>query len=68
MIKPHKHMDLDLCVIRISSVIIRILKKNKIMGYEELLYILTQEFSEDIRGIYVAALNFLYLIMNFYQT
>lgn len=55
-------MDLDLSVLRISSLIIAFLKKNKIMEYNELLNDLSDKVGEDVKHVFIPALDFLYLI------
>jgi hypothetical protein len=65
MLTPTKYMDLDLSVIRISSIILKLLKQNRTMGYTEiinyLMGILSDKNQQDIKQIFIPALNFLYL-------
>lgn len=62
MITPTKYMDLDLSVVRVSSLIIKQFEKNKILGYSELFEYLVGKVGEDIRHVFVPALDFLYLL------
>lgn len=55
-------MDLDLSVLRISSLMVKLLKKNNLVGYSELLNYLSDKIGEDIKYVFIPALDFLYLI------
>lgn len=62
MIKPHKFLDLDNCVISLSALILRILKENKIMKYDELYNIIYKNKGEKIKYSFIFALDFLFLL------
>ena len=62
MIKPTKYMDLDLSVVRIASLIIKLLEKNKVMDYSEVLSYLIDKVGEDVKHVFITSLNFLYLL------
>lgn len=62
MITPTKYMDLDLSVVRVSSLIIKLFEKNKILGYSELFECLVSKVGEDVKHVFVQTLDFLYLI------
>lgn len=62
MITPTKYMDLDLSVVRVSSLIIKQFEKNQILGYSELFEYLVGKVGEDIKHVFVPALDFLYLL------
>lgn len=62
MITPTKYMDLDLSVIRVSSVIIKLFGKNRVMEYGEVLEYLVGKIGEDVKHIFVPTLDFLYLL------
>ena len=55
-------MNLDLSVLRISSLIVKLLKKNNVIGYSELLNYLSDKLGEDIKHVFIPAIDFLYLI------
>lgn len=55
-------MDLDLSVVRIASLIIKLLEKNKIMDYSEVLSYLINKAGEDVKHVFITSLNFLYLL------
>lgn len=61
MITPTKYMDLDLSVVRVSSLIIKLFEKNKILGYSELCGCLVSKVGEDVKHVFVQTLDFLYL-------
>ena len=62
MLTPTKYMDLDLSVLRISSLMVKLLKRNKVMEYSELLNYLSDKIGEDVKHVFIASLDFLYLI------
>lgn len=62
MLTPTKYMDLDLSVLRISSLIVKLLKKNRVIEYSELLNFLSDKAGEDVKHVFIPALDFLYLI------
>lgn len=62
MLRPHEFLDLDNCVIKISAIIIKILKENKIMKYIELYNLTYQINGKDIDYVFISALNFLFLL------
>jgi hypothetical protein len=62
MLKPHKYLDLDHCVLLITSRIIEELSKIRKMEYFDLFNILEKEFGEATDDIFLPAINFLYLL------
>ena len=62
MLKPTKYMDLDLCVVNISSELIKLLSKNNVMEYNEVINYLLQKFGKNIKPVFIPTINFLYLI------
>lgn len=62
MITAHKYLNLDLSVIRISSLIIQHLKQNGLMEYDELLQGIVNELGDNAKEVYPYALNFLFLL------
>jgi len=55
-------MDLDLSVVRVSALIIKLLEKNKVLSYSEILERLVDMAGEDVKHVFVPALDFLYLL------
>ena len=62
MIQPTKLMNLDLCTLRIASLIIQILKKQRMMGYEDLVEKLSKILEEDAHPFFLLSVEFLYLL------
>jgi len=62
MLRPTKHMNLDISVLRISSCVIDILKKHKMIRHDELLEEVIQSIGSDARIIFVPSISFLYII------
>ncbi len=61
MIKPTKHMNLNNSIIKITANILIILKKHKIIEYNELLDKLELIYGKDVRYNFIYCLNLLYL-------
>lgn len=61
MLIPTKHMDLDNSLIRISALIIKIIKRAKIIKCNELLDKLINSEGENVRYSFLPALNFIFL-------
>jgi len=62
MIKPTKHMNLNYSVIKITSEILKVLTKQKVIEYTELLNRLQIIHGEDIKYNFISSLNLLYLL------
>ncbi|TFE23993.1 ABC-three component system middle component 7 [Cohnella luojiensis] len=62
MLKPHKYLDLDHSVLRISTRILEELMKMRKMEYIDLFNILEKEFGDATDEIFLPAINFLYLL------
>lgn len=62
MIKPYKHLNLDLSIINIGSLILKILKESKLMKYDELLNRIIYLKGKDAKYIFLQTLMFLYLL------
>lgn len=62
MIKPNKHMNLNVSTIRVSSLIILLLIKNNIVEFDEALSYITKELGDNSRFVFISALNLLYLL------
>ena len=62
MIKPTKHMNLNHSVIKITADVIKILGKQNIMEYTDLLNKLEMTYGEDVKYNFIPSLNLLYLL------
>lgn len=62
MIKPNKYLDFETGVIRISSVIIKVLMENNSMKYNEVLKNVQSLAGESAKYEFHNALGFLYLL------
>ena len=51
MLTPTKHLNLELSVVRLSSAILKLLQKNKIMEYDEVLNNLKN--NKNILGLFI---------------
>lgn len=61
MIKPDKHTDLATSVLNVAGDIIKVLKKNKIARFDEVLTKITNERGKDVKPAFLLSLSFLYL-------
>lgn len=62
MIKPHKYLDLDNCIISISCSMIKELKSKRIMTYSELYSSIYKKHGENMKYFFVPSINFLFLL------
>lgn len=62
MIKPDRHTDIDVCVIKLSAIILLYLNKFYEISYDELLNKVISRVGERGRENYPYALNFLFLM------
>jgi len=62
MITPTKYMNLDLSVLRVSSIIIKVLRKKRIMEYNEVLNIISEKTESDVKEYFQSCLNLLFLL------
>ena len=62
MIKPAKHMNLDLSLIRISALLLKRLYKKRIISIDDALSRLQQKVGEDASIVFMPALTFLYIL------
>lgn len=60
MIYPDEIMDLDISVIRISSIILKKMNKDRIVKYPELLNYLIKKEGENVRFVFLSCVMFLY--------
>lgn len=61
MIKPHKYMNLNISILKISSLILKDLLKKRIVRYSELYEKLEKKYKNDLFYVFPLALSFLYL-------
>ena len=62
MITPTKYMDLDLSVVRVTSLLIKLLTKNRVLKYGEVLEYLETKAGNDAKHVFIPALDFLFLL------
>jgi hypothetical protein len=62
MIKPGKHLNLDVCVLRIAAVVLTHLRRLRVEKFNTLLSLVRNEVGDDGEVWFVAALDFLYLV------
>ncbi len=62
MIVPDRFMDLNMSTLRISSLILKQLKRNRMMKYDKLLDNLVGKEGEGVRFVFLPALSLLYLL------
>ena len=62
MLKPDKHTNLKLSVFNIAAIIIRQIKKEEILKYDELLTSVIKETNENSKELFIKAISFLYLL------
>jgi len=61
LIYPSKHTSLKYSVVNISANILKILKENTIIGYDELLFLLKDHIGEAVEEMFLFSLSFLYI-------
>ena len=61
MLKPHKHMNLNLSIIRVSALILKDLMQKGIVQYDDLLDKLIKKLGSDVVYVFPNALSFLYI-------
>lgn len=62
MIKGHRYLNLDVSVINVSALIIKKLKKDDFLQYEELLGFVVSVLGKKSKEVFIYALNFLFLV------
>lgn len=62
MLTPRKHLNLDVSVIRIASIMLRELKKRGVIEFERLRGIVVRRVGNDGDVTFLPALSFLYLL------
>lgn len=62
MLTPDKHTNLRFSVFNIATIIIRQLKKEEILKYDELLISVISETNENAKELFIKANSFLFLL------
>jgi len=62
MLKPHKYMDFDVCVISISASVLSKLQSETVCSYHEVLQFIKNKHGDQSKYLFQSALSFLYLI------
>ncbi len=62
MLKPHKHLNPELSVLRIGGLIIKALKANGVLKYDELLVHLAEMAGPKAKDVFLPSLSFLFLL------
>lgn len=62
MLRPTKHLNLDLSVLNVAALMLRVLHRARVVSYDELYRKLHKRLGDDLRLVFLPALNFLYLL------
>jgi hypothetical protein len=62
MLTPRKHLNLDVSVIRVASIILRELQKRGVIEFERLRGIVMKRVGSDADITFLPSLSFLYLL------
>lgn len=62
MLKPDKHTNPVLSVINIAGLIVKQIKSNEIMSYDDLLISMKNQTSDSVKDVFHYSLSFLYLL------
>jgi hypothetical protein len=62
MLKPHKFLNVELCVLNIAKDVILLLQDAQSIEYAELLSRLVQRHDKKVQEMIIPALNFLFLV------
>jgi hypothetical protein len=62
MITAHKYLNLDVCIIHVSALIIQELLPNKKVRYDALLAKIISNLGTEANAVYPYALNFLFAL------
>lgn len=62
MIAPHKYLDINLSVLNLGGVVLKIIKEENIIKYDELLYKVVLIRGESAKDAFLPTLSFLYLL------
>ena len=62
MIRPGKHLNLNLCVLRIATIVLAHLQRHRVEGFQLLLQKVRNTAGEDAEVWFIPALDFLFLL------
>jgi len=62
MITPHKYLNLNLSVLNLGGVILKIIKDDGVIKYNELLDKVILARGENAKEVFIPTLSFLYLL------
>ena len=62
MLSPRKHLNLDVCLLRISAIMLRELKKRGVIELERMRAIVVRRTGPDGELSFFPAISFLYLL------
>jgi hypothetical protein len=62
MIRPNKFTNPHFSVVHVSALIIKFLKENQILKFDELLILLIEETDKQVKDVFISALSFLFLL------
>jgi hypothetical protein len=62
MIAPHKYLDLDLSLLNLGGLIIKIIKEDGAVKYDELLERVILARGNSAKDVFIPALSFLYIM------
>jgi len=62
MLKPNKHLDPRFSVIHVGGLILKALKDNGMLTFDELLSILMYKIDVKVKEVYLPSLSFLFLL------
>ncbi|WP_346917380.1 ABC-three component system middle component 8 [Clostridium sp.] len=62
MIKPHKYLDIDSCVLRTGSLILKEMINSKVISYTELYSKIYKIVGQNVEYTFLPSLNFIYLL------
>ena len=62
MIRPDKHLDVSVSVIRVGGLIIEEFKEVKYIRFDELLNALIRKTDRRVKTVFIAALSFLFVL------
>lgn len=63
ILQPSKHTNLKCSILNVSGLILKVLKENGIIEYNELFELLKQEIGDDIGDFFLLSLSFLFIHM-----
>ncbi len=62
MIRPGKHLNLNLCVLRIATIVLSHLQRHRVESFQSLLQKVRDKAGEDAEVWFIPALDLLFLL------